>query len=345
MTFRMTLSVLAFCVANALPAQLTLETILLEKGGTVRGEVLSIGTDRLVLGRRIGRGSVKETIPFSRIAPNSLYALLVSAWSPLDRVEHRRIADIAFDRGLFAVARRHYLATAGPGGRLDGEVEEKLAQCVQRDLEKLLRESRRAMDAERFNQARSRALLVLRRYPKEPGAKAVPALLDEITKAYEKARRRAATARRVKRERAAWRRGEALLADVRRWLDKALLAESKGLQATARPRSATTYLNGAIKSLRRGEKKAISLHQSSRLPKEMKPDLARLEEQIIDLQVRVRLHLASLYTVRGSYGTALAYVNGALAYDPANEQALAARARIEEAAAVSSARWGGRFFR
>ncbi len=341
----MTLSVLVIGLATETPAQLTLETILLEKGGTVRGEVLSIGSDRLILGRKIGRGSIKETIPFSRIAPNSLYSLLVSAWSPLNAVEHRRIADIAFERGLFAVARRHYLATAKPGGRLDGAVEEKLAECIQRDLEKLLAKSRRAMEAERFTQARSLAVLVLRRYPKEPGAKAVPALLDEITRKYSESRRRAAAARRLKRERAAWKRGEALLAEVRRWLDKALLAESKGLQATARPRSATSYLNGAIKYLRRGEKKAVGLHQSSRLPKDMKPDLARLEEQIIDLNVRVRLHLASLYTVRGSYGTALAYVNGALSYDPANEQALAARARIEEAAAVSSARWGGRFFR
>ena len=70
--------------------------------------------------------------------------------------------------------------------------------------------------------------------------------------------------------------------------------------------------------------------------------LRKIEEDIIAMNIRLRLHVASLYTVRGSYGSALAYVNAALSYDPSDERALAARARIEEASAVSGVR-GFRF--
>jgi Tfp pilus assembly protein PilF len=51
-----------------------------------------------------------------------------------------------------------------------------------------------------------------------------------------------------------------------------------------------------------------------------------------DQIIEVRLHLASVYTTRTSYNRALGEVNSALALDPRNAQALAARAPIEQSA-------------
>ena len=48
-------------------------------------------------------------------------------------------------------------------------------------------------------------------------------------------------------------------------------------------------------------------------------------------KVELHLHLASHFTTRTSYNRAQSEVNKALAYDPRNKDALAARARIETA--------------
>jgi hypothetical protein len=47
--------------------------------------------------------------------------------------------------------------------------------------------------------------------------------------------------------------------------------------------------------------------------------------------VDLHLHLASHHTVKSSYKDAMKEANAALALDPKNAQALAARARIEQA--------------
>jgi len=54
---------------------------------------------------------------------------------------------------------------------------------------------------------------------------------------------------------------------------------------------------------------------------------------VVNQLIELHLHLASAYTTRSSYNDALAEVNQGLALDPKNEQCLAARARIEQAAA------------
>ena len=57
-------------------------------------------------------------------------------------------------------------------------------------------------------------------------------------------------------------------------------------------------------------------------------------------RAEANLHLASFYSVRGSYHRALTSVNRAIALDRNNSLALAQRARIEYAAALSGAHYG-----
>ena len=59
---------------------------------------------------------------------------------------------------------------------------------------------------------------------------------------------------------------------------------------------------------------------------------ASYRELTIDQMIQLHLHLASRYTTSSSLNAALDEANAALALDPKNGQALAARARIEQAA-------------
>jgi hypothetical protein len=59
----------------------------------------------------------------------------------------------------------------------------------------------------------------------------------------------------------------------------------------------------------------------------------------IDQMVEVHLHLASQYTTNSSLKAALKEANKALALDPKSGQALAARARIEQASNEGLINW------
>ena len=328
----------ATMLTRALQAQLRLETLVLKNGKTVTGEILEVTDDAFVIGRKVRKAAIKQTLKFDQLSPNSMYAALVSVLAPLDTAEHLRIADLTFKAKLFPIARRHWLATVAEGSEPTAAVAERIAVCETKDIEHLLERSRGALKMEQFSRARRLAMTAMRRYSSHAAVKTIPNYLGEITKAYEDARRRNAALARSKKAKREWERGERYLAEVESWIKKALKAEARGLQATEQFRLARSRLDAAAKYLRSAEKQAAGLRQSPKLPRGLWDKLAALEEDIIALHIRTRLHVASLYTVRGSYGTALAYVNSALSYDPSNEQALKARARIEEAAAVSSVR-------
>ena len=85
-------------------------------------------------------------------------------------------------------------------------------------------------------------------------------------------------------------------------------------------------------AIRDGEKalKSFEKLKGEYAKKNTSSTVSRRVELVTQELVRTRLNLASQYTTSQSYNKALAEVNRALALDPDNEQALAARARIEE---------------
>jgi hypothetical protein len=95
-----------------------------------------------------------------------------------------------------------------------------------------------------------------------------------------------------------------------------------------------------MRYLQTAEKLTAKLRKSQKLPQGLMGRLREIEDRSTDMSIRLRLHLASLYSMRGSFGSAYAYVNAALAIDPTDKQALAARSRIEENSAAASVRYG-----
>lgn len=327
---------------TSLFAQLGNETVLMNDGSIVSGEILTIADSSLVLGRRMGEGSARQVIDFKKIHPEALYGIIHRALSPLEGADHMRIGDVAYGAGLFDAAARHYKNYGKTIGTPTTELMKKILDAETKDVESILARSRDDLDRELFADARRLALEAMRRYPEHDLTKTIPTYLAEITEAAKVAHERDIALLANKKAKAAWEAGEKELAGITRTLAKAKAAEQDALKATEHFTTSRDHLDNALRHLRSSEGELKGMRQSKKMPLGLRPSLAKLEEETRALEIRIRLHLASLYTLRGSYGTAMNYVNAALAFDPTDAQALAARARIEEASAVSSSRWNGR---
>lgn len=329
-------------LAVEVAAQKTISGIELKNGTMVGGEIISINKTTVVLGNRIGGGSSRQTLRFSRIAPHSLHAVLNTGLSPLDSDDHLLIAGNMVEAGLFATAARHYSKAIERRPELKKSLKGRIASCHQKDIVSILKRSKKELDDERFSRSRRLALIILRRYPDSKEAKTtVPAQLKTIQAAYDAAIARERLLAQSAKARADWKRGEKQLEEITKWLDRALRAEAEGLKDTLRFRRTKDILSGGMRYLKNADKLSNKLRRQQQLPEGLKGRLRAIEEQSVDMAIRLRLHLASLYSIRGSYGSAYAYVSSALAIDPTDKQALAARARIEESSAASSVRYGG----
>ena len=316
-------------------AQLALETVHLKRGKPITGEVVEVRNDAIVLTRKVGKGSVRQSIKFSRISSNSLHAILVSALSPLDGADHLRIARIVQAAGLYATAQRHFRQSHPAGSPIPADLASEIARCQAKDIEHLMKRSRDELAKEHFSAARRVAMILMRRHHDHPDATKIPRYLKTISDLYEAARKRDAAIARSRKAKDLFKRAEVKIGGVEKWIGKARIRETRGLNRSGRFSSARLEFESGIKFLGNAEVDISKIRQSKFIPAELRPKVRDLENLIIDLQIRLRLHIASQYTVRGSYGTALTYVNAALAYDPEDKNALNARARIEGAAAES----------
>ena len=158
-----------------LSAQDVFETIELKTGTRYRGEVIKVEKDRLTLARRIEKGSVKQTIRFHRITPESLYAALNSALFPLDAEDERLIANASFEAELFRTAIRHYEKLRELAGDSE-DLHKRIGECRAADAKSLIDSTNASIKAERFSSARKRLFTFMRRYPRsrrgqdDPGA-------------------------------------------------------------------------------------------------------------------------------------------------------------------------------
>ncbi len=325
-------------------AQIRLETIQYKNGRMVTGEIIAVKKNKIVLARKLAKGSIREQIPFDRIEPSSLYTNLVSALRPLDRSAHKRIADAAYAASLFATAKRHYLKSAINSKVPSPVLAERIAQCEAKDIEKILARSTNELMKEHFKMSRRLALLAMKRYPTHPKSKTIPAQLTRINRRLESARKRDVALARTRKEKSNWEAAEKLLAKLDGMIIKAQNYEVKSLRSSSKLRRVRGYVELGLRELVRADKDLWRLRQSKLIPGDLKGRLNAIDEQVITMQIRLRLHVASMYSIRGSFGNALSWANEALSFDPTDKSALAARARIETSAAAASSRGGGGFF-
>ena len=336
------LALLATCFLSIASAQKSISGIELTNGNITGGEIIAINKKTVVLGRKIGTGTMKQTIKFSRIAPYSLHALLSTGLAPLDSDDHLLIARNMSEAKLFATAGRHFKNAIELRPDLNESLKSSIELCRSNDIQSIMKRSEKELTDGRFSRSRKLALLILRRYPDSQTAKSdVPRRLAAIQEAYNAAIARERLLAKSAKARAEWKRGERQLEEINSWLARARDAEASGLQDTQRFRRTKDLISNGVRYLQTAEKLATKLRRPKKLPEGLLGNLRKIEDRSTDMAIRLRLHLASLYSMRGSFGSAYAYVNAALAIDPTDKQALAARSRIEESSAAASVRYGG----
>lgn len=322
-------------------AQKSISGIELTNGSVVGGEIIALNKTAVVLGRKLGKGSMKQTIKFSRIAPYSLHALLSAGLAPLDSEDHLLIAANMAEAELFATAARHFKKAIELRPALQKSLKKRIESCQANDIDSIMKRSSKELMDGRFSRSRKLALLILRRYPNSSAAKTdIPKRLESIQVAYDAAVARERLLSKSAKARAEWKRGERQLKEVNSWIERARKAESSGLQDTQRFRRTKDLISNGMRYLQTAEKLAAKLRKAQKIPEGLMGRLRAIEDHSTDMSIRLRLHLASLYSMRGSFGSAYAYVNAALAIDPTDKQALAARSRIEENSAAASVRYG-----
>lgn len=318
-------------------AQSARTEVLHLKDGRVLTGPLRVEKERVVITRKIGAGQVTERYPFSRVEPHTLYGLVVASLQPLNAADHRRIADLAFDTKLFATAARHYRHAATDKENVPTELMTRIELSEKKDVEHILTEARADLGREDFRRARRRTLSALRRYGERPEVSLITAQLDQISKKSAAAKRRREALARTEAARKTWERHARQLAGVEKELGKAQQLESRALSAGGGLRQSKRRYDLAIRYLDRADRSLAKLRKVRGLANELVDRAGRAEDTLVTMHIRLRLHLASLYSVRGSYGSAIGYTNQALAYDPTDQGALDARSKIEQAAAAASA--------
>ncbi len=313
----------------------------LKNGNTISG-VVNLVDGKVVVVKKRGEGELRYVLSYDRLAPHSLYSILRTRLAPLDHREQRQVADAAFAAKLFYSAAKHYRASAPDPARISDDLFKRIDESERQDFSKMMGRSKAALDREDFRRARRIALGALRRYKHRPAeeTKRVTEQLERITKHMETARLRVEALKKSRVAKAVLEKHERSLRSLENLIAKAQNYESKGLSTSRKFRRAKGYYDLALRRLGEAGVRASRSRRNRELPADLRQRLLKAEDEIITMQIRLRLHLASLYTVRGSYSSAIAFVNKALAIDPTDQGALAARRGIEQAAAAASSSGG-----
>ncbi len=316
-------STLIFALLAALAAtSAASEQIKLKDGKIVSGRATAYDPERKVLSFRTDAGQDMK-YAMDQLDSRSVYLVYSSVIPKENGKGQLQLANFARDAGLYRHAARRYEYAEAADPALKTVVESERAVLRQRAADACMANARAAQAKGDTKEAQKWLALLLEKLPNEPQAVEAAAMV-EATYARE------ANARDDALEK---EHEELLQKDLKKGkqhYDSMIERTREGL--TARNTSKSTSLwEGAIND---GE---VVLKEIDRIEKKYPDDprvqegAARYRQLTVEQMVEVHLHLASQYTTSTSLNNALKEANKALALDPKNEQALAARARIEQA--------------
>lgn len=312
----------------------------------------AVGQDRLKLqdgatlvGRATAYDDASEVVTFVtddgrtlRIAagdldPISAYKLAKARTPRNDAAAELRLGGIARAVGLYAHAGRHLGNALKLDPGLAAEVEQERAVLRRAAAEYCMRMAREALQDDDTKTAEEWLTKLVEKLPNEPEAAQAETMLTEL---YPKNHEPLDD---VLEDRLGGLLENELKTGKKHY-DEMLAGIQKGLTNTRSERAAKTAFEGAWSS---GERALQELEKVKRGTSEteasVREQLVKYRMLTVEHMVAAQLHLASLYTVQTDYKNAQKAVGLALSVDPKNRDALAARARIEEAA---NRGWGWR---
>ena len=312
---------LASAAALALPAAAQ-EKIKLKGGKVVSGRATAYDDDKKILSFKTDDGQEHQW-PLDQLDSRSVYLVYASVIPKENGKGQLQLANFARDAGLYEHAARRYGYAKAADPALAADVEREGAQLRRVAAEACLAKAKEAHQKGDEKEAQKWLALLLERLPNEPQA-------AEATAMIEAGYAREANARDDALEK---EHEELLQKDLKKGKERydSMIERTKNGLTARNDSKAESLWKQAIDD---GE---FVLKEIERLEKKYKDDArvqegaARYRQLTIDQMVSVHLHLASQYTVKSSFKDAMREANKALSLDPKSGEALAARARIEQA--------------
>ena len=313
--------ILLFLAALSAPSAAG-EKIKLKSGKVVSGLATKYDAEKQVLSFRTDEGQ-DVTYTLDQLDARSVYLVLASVMAKENGKGQLQLASFARDAGLYEHAARRYGYAVEADPSLKAEVDRERAELRRRAADYCLANARAAEAKGDAKESQEWLSLLLEKLPDEPQAKEAAAMV-------EKGYAQEANARDDALEQEYVELLEKDLKKAKQRYDQMIERTSQGLTA-GNSSKAEGLWKGAVED---GE---VVLKEIDRVAKKYGDDARiqdgakRYRQLTIDQLVEVRLHLASPYTTKTNLNAALKEANAALALDPKNSRALAARARIEQA--------------
>lgn len=299
--------------------------VLKVKGlGVLHGEVTAWDPVAEIVTFKTEEG-VEHKIKAADLDRISAYKLAKTKVDPKSAEDQVKLGNFARTIECYAYAGRHYASAIKMDPSLKASVEKEQAQNRRQAAEYCARLAREAADKGDLKTAEKWLTTLVNKLPDEPLAAEASAILKEHYEKNHAAKDdelEAKYAEKLKKE----------LANGKKHYDSMLKNIKDGLGNTGSSSSAKRHFESAwrdgnsalseldkVQKRHKGDEEIVELFDGYRV---------LITEHMVDSQ----LHLSSHYSTQTSYQKALEAVNKALSIDPKNSQALAARARIEEAA-------------
>jgi len=337
--------VLSFLAADATAQQL----LFLKSGGVYKVKVLKSDWESVTVSLPLeGGGEEIHVVPVEDLEPHFYYNVRNKALEG-DAAGRIRLARYAVDNDMFPRAK----AQMDQARALDPKVVEEFMETefpkIKEGLaQRILEVGQRSLRRGSPKNAKKYASLILTKFEgtaAEAGAeellKEVQAKIDADT-AKKRAQRRKveaqkqeAEAKKIEKER------DGFLRPVEKLLDEAAAANNRGLTAKSVSQSKDP-LESAARKYEHAAKKADELLKKGPPDDATTTSLQEMQRDAIQGGVSAYLNLAHSMSARGSYQKAVTYTNKALALDPDNAEAKAARATISTTAGGWNRRGGRR---
>jgi len=313
----------AFLLVLALAAPLSAgEKIKLKSGKVVEGTATSYDAQKQELHFRLVDG--KEMVyPLDQLDARSVYLVHTSVVKKDSGTGQLQLANFARDAGLYEHAARRYGYAEKADPSLKLEIDKERAKLRKMAADFCLRNARDAKARNDEKEAEKWLSILLERLPDEPQSAEASTLLEA---SYVKTRN-------SEQEKLSAQFKAALEKDAakgKQTYERMVENTQKGL--TARNASQSEKLwKSALKDGDTVLSEIQKLQKKYADDAEVQAGCAKYQQLTSNQMLEANLHLASQALVKSSLKEAQSYCNAALAVDPKSAEALAMRARIEQA--------------
>lgn len=318
---------LALVAAIGIGSLAQAESIRLKDGTHIPGMATKYDETSEVLSWKGDDGKAYE-LKLSDLDTRSTYSVLKSQVPKDNGKGQLQLANFTRDIELFAHAVRHYGYAEDADPSLKPEVERQMAILRTNAGKWGLRQAQAAADKGDEKRALDWLEKIILKLPNEPEAAQAQQLLDNYY-----ARVKAEHTKEVDNH-----QDEVLksgLAKAKKEYDSMLERNKKALQS----KGGNTAIKGWEAALKDGQKTLAEIDKFAKAHPDQYTELLDGYRKTVNGQMlEIHLSMASQYSTRSSYNDALSETNKALAIDSQNAEALAMRARIQDAASQGR-RW------